>query len=330
MRHDRSQAGYSLPELIIAMAILIVVVGYVMNSFSTQHETYSVNDQVMQVQQNLRAVSDLIESEIRMTGFLVPDGASACGLDDTAGPDELFLTDSSPIDPSTVPQADLGARVTAGYANGGGVQTWTLDASTVDLDADGNFFYDTDDNGTADADFQIGSGFVLSDRTNPERGSVCGVVETISSTSTRVRVVAGGFDPATASDAELVMVPAVRYFVAAGGRLMRNSDLLSTGIEDFQVSWFFDVDDDGVIDTPSSENPGTAAGGVYDPSDWDVTTLRQLRFNVVAVTRREDDGFTQGGFEVTENRADPGTGADGFRRRVYTSIVRPRNIGIGA
>jgi len=326
------RGGYSLPELVIAMAILIIVVGYVMNSFSSQHKTYSVNDQVMEVQQNLRAVSDLLESEVRMSGFLVPDGASICGVDNTNASDELFVTDTSPIDPGAVPSADLGARVTAGYANGTGLATWTLDSSTVDLDGDGNFFYDTDADGTADADFQIGAGFILTDLTNPDRGTVCGTIEDIGSAQARVDVVAGGFDPAVAADQELVMVPAARYHVATGGRLMRNGDLLSIGIDDFQVSYFFDVDGDGLIDTttPSNENPGTVAGGVYDPTDWDVTTLRQLRFNVVAVTRAEDEGFTGGGFQLTENRSDPGSGADGFRRRVYTSIVRPRNIGIGA
>jgi hypothetical protein len=37
--------------------------------------------------------------------------------------------------------------------------------------------------------------------------------------------------------------------------------------------------------------------------------------------------MAQGQWQVTENRVDPG-GFDGFRRRVHTAVVRPRNVGL--
>ena len=54
--------------------------------------------------------------------------------------------------------------------------------------------------------------------------------------------------------------------------------------------------------------------------------LRAVRFNVVTRTRSEDDRFTQGFFQATENRGAV-AGQDGYRRRVHTAIVRMRNIG---
>jgi hypothetical protein len=58
-----------------------------------------------------------------------------------------------------------------------------------------------------------------------------------------------------------------------------------------------------------------------------------MRVNVVIRTRAQDadvvqsPGMAQGSWQITENRVDPG-GFDGFRRRVHTSTVRPRNVGV--
>ena len=51
--------------------------------------------------------------------------------------------------------------------------------------------------------------------------------------------------------------------------------------------------------------------------------LREVRMNLVVRSRAEDGDFS-GQPQATENRtAGPG---DGYRRRVYTSTVRPRNM----
>ena len=55
--------------------------------------------------------------------------------------------------------------------------------------------------------------------------------------------------------------------------------------------------------------------------------------NIVVRTRSQDPDVlqnparAQGQWQVTENRVDPG-GVDGFRRRVHTAVVRPRNVGL--
>ena len=82
-RRNEAREGYSLVELVVALAVLSVVIGYVLTTFSAQHETYAVQDQVIEAQQNLRAISELIEREIRVAGMLIPESNAICG---SAGP----------------------------------------------------------------------------------------------------------------------------------------------------------------------------------------------------------------------------------------------------
>ena len=51
-----------------------------------------------------------------------------------------------------------------------------------------------------------------------------------------------------------------------------------------------------------------------------------MRFSIVVAADNDAD-YTDGAFMTFENRADPGLGNDGFRRRVLRASVRPRNIG---
>ena len=66
---------------------------------------------------------------------------------------------------------------------------------------------------------------------------------------------------------------------------------------------------------------------------WDNSFLTEIRVNIVVRTRNQDadvlqnPGMAQGQWQTTENRVAPG-GFDGFRRRVHTAIVRPRNVGL--
>jgi hypothetical protein len=120
---------------------------------------------------------------------------------------------------------------------------------------------------------------------------------------------------------------------------MRNADLLAQGVDDFQVSYYYDFDGDGVVDATvdldgdgspdpgATEEPGTKSGGAYDPADWDNSTLSEVRFSIVVRTRADDQGFADGAWVELENRTPPGGPNDGFRRRVVVGSVRPRNVG---
>jgi hypothetical protein len=50
-----------------------------------------------------------------------------------------------------------------------------------------------------------------------------------------------------------------------------------------------------------------------------------VRINFVARTRIEDPRFNAGSFQALENRAAI-AGNDGYRRRVHSSTIMPRNL----
>lgn len=330
------QAGFTLLELMISVSILGVVVLGVFESLTRQHRTSIVTESVVEVQNNVRAIASLIEREIRMAGYMVPDAVAVCGIDSTTGGDELYVSENEPIVPDDARAGDMGARLSAG-------STWTnptlgvalaldLDSTTSDLDDDGTLFYDNDGNGTPEADFRVGGGFILADMANPHRGTLCGRVTAASTTQLTLVPMAGALAALVVSDAEeeIVVVPAARYALnttGGTGRLERNGELLAQGVDDFQVSYFFDVDGDGVVDAATAEEPGTKNGNAYDPANWDNETLKEVRFSIVVRTRVEDLAFSDGNFVALENRTAPVGGNDGFRRRVVVGSVRPRNVG---
>jgi type IV pilus assembly protein PilW len=61
--------GFTLIEILIAMAISGVVVGAIYTTYDSQQKTYVTQQQVVEMQQNLRAAAYLMDSEIRMAGY---------------------------------------------------------------------------------------------------------------------------------------------------------------------------------------------------------------------------------------------------------------------
>ena len=338
----RRGAGFTLIELMLVVTMLSVVMYLTLDSLRSQKTTSIVTEQIVEVQNNVRAVSSLLEREIRMAGFMVPEVVSVCGIDQTTGPDEIYLSEIEMIVPDDERAGTLGARLSSiaswdvTTAVGDTVTALALDSTTTDLDDDGSFFYDNDGNGTPEADFRVGGGFILGDLANPARGTVCGTVGAASSTQITLTVLSGQLTAHSASsDApeEIVLVPAARYAIAdlATGRLERNGDLLVKDVDDFQISYFFD-DGDGVIENGtlgSEEERGVVTAGgvttVYDPSDQDNSELVEVRFSIVLRAASNDPDFNDGEFVSFENRA-PVAGNDNFRRRVLIGAVRPRNV----
>jgi len=84
-RHIKSnKKGFTLIELLIAMAITGIVAGAIFTAFQSQQKSYLIQDQVTEMQQNLRAGMDLMVREIRMAGY-DPHGDSGAGITAAAG-----------------------------------------------------------------------------------------------------------------------------------------------------------------------------------------------------------------------------------------------------
>lgn len=316
------ERGFTIVEFMVAVGLLGVLMLGIGSSFGFQQETYVVVDQVAEAKQNVRVVADLMERELRNSGYMVPNTGSACGVDSAAGPDTLYVSDYSKIAAMSVLPPELltkplGAVIAAvpaaGYAAGG----QNLSVDTMDLD------------GIGGTDFEVGAGLILADRNGAATSVACGTI-------TGVNVIGAGgtiqvdLENATGgmpNGAELVAVPAIVYEVV-GNQLRRNGVVIVDQVEDLQLAWFFDLDDDKLVDPGEYKADGEGAGDEYDPTTLDSSLLREVRLNVVIRTRDEDPNETwQGGIgQVTENRAANSVAPmDGARRRVHTATVRVRN-----
>ena len=75
-----SPNGFTLIELLVAMAITGIVAGAIYTAFQSQQKSYLIQEQVAEMQQNLRAAMDIMVREIRMAGY--SQGASGFGITD--------------------------------------------------------------------------------------------------------------------------------------------------------------------------------------------------------------------------------------------------------
>jgi type IV pilus assembly protein PilW len=86
MKRDQNKArGFSLVELLIAIAISGIVLGAVSTLFIMQNKSYSVQEQVTEMQQNARAAMDIMTREIRMAGYDPSSSANASIVTATSG-----------------------------------------------------------------------------------------------------------------------------------------------------------------------------------------------------------------------------------------------------
>lgn len=331
--HARTTRGFTLTELMIVMVLLGVLVAGVMNVFTIQKKSASTNRQVTDAQHTSRLVGDLLELDLRHTGFLVPESGAYCAIDTTNTPDVLYVTDSAAVDPAAEIRNDLGPRLTAGFnvagdnLSGTGSRTFTLTSMMTEAAAP-TASYDTDGNGVADSDFRVGSGVIFTDAGNPGRGSACGTITALNVGAGTITVTVEsavlGAMPASPDPVEIVAIPAHVYRINGNLQLLRDGQPVADDVEDLQIAAFVDADQDRAVD--AGEYRGISAADMLDPSGTNISLTREVRANFVVRTRRADIDSANGRFQQAENRAAV-AGTDGFRRRAYSATVMLRNVG---
>ena len=318
-------SGFTIIELMVASVLAAIVMIFTLQTFTVNNRTYIKIDSVVDTQQSVRAIASILERDLRHAGMMIPESAAACGIDNTDAPDLLYISDYTAINPAGAIGTFDGARVQGGVSqvNTGGTDT-LLNLDTLMIEpGTPDPSYDTDGNGVNDSDFRVNGGVIIVDLMNLGRGSACGVVTDVNlaTPSITVKIKTAALGPLGGASA-LIAVPAIEYRIDSN-KLYRNNLLLAGGVEDLQVAYF--LDSNGNNDLDAGELYGIS-GNDYLASARDASKLRSVRFNVVVRTRSEDERFTQGFFQATENR-DAGTVQDGYRRRVHTAVVRMRNIG---
>jgi prepilin-type N-terminal cleavage/methylation domain-containing protein len=301
MRATNQTRGFTLIELMISVIIMAVVIGQALLLFTTQHKTYVGHGYVVEIQQDTRLVTELILSDVRMAGFLMPNTAGISGIDGGPNnPDVLCLSDPSVVDATAITGA-VGplAGATLGAALTGGAGTVNLVASTKDIDGDG----DPND------DFVVGNGIIISDGTSHH----CARIESFTGGHPDIDPTPpGGFNIAAGAGRA---VPAVIYQVTGNG-LIRNSVLLSRHVENLQVEYAVDTDDDGSI--------GPGEFPIHDISASDPTLIRGIQLSVLTRTLTEDPRNLSSRMPSAGNHAAGAT--DNFLRRRFTTNGVPRNL----
>jgi type IV pilus assembly protein PilW len=74
-----NERGFALTEVVIGLAIGLILMGVAVSMLNVQRKSYSFQEQVTEMQQNIRAAADMMIREIRMAGY-DPSGSGLVGI----------------------------------------------------------------------------------------------------------------------------------------------------------------------------------------------------------------------------------------------------------
>ncbi|MFK5950520.1 MAG: prepilin-type N-terminal cleavage/methylation domain-containing protein [Methylococcales bacterium] len=92
INHILRNKGFTLIELLVAMAISGIIMTGIYSAFTTQQDSYFAQDQVAEMQQNIRAGLYIMTSDIRMVGY-DPLNTDKFGVESATGSKFVFTMD---------------------------------------------------------------------------------------------------------------------------------------------------------------------------------------------------------------------------------------------
>jgi type IV pilus assembly protein PilW len=314
MTEIKKDVGVTLIELMIVMVIAVILVAGIYTLFMTQQRSYSVQDQVTGAQQDARAALNIIARDIRMAGAMI-------GAGDASG-----FTDGT------------------NYFSIGGYNYAVNSVVNNDNDSGNNRMDGTDAIAIVCADRELG--FVSS---IPATGTIqldqafnCPSFITSETHAGKVFQVSGcsgnqitlnNFSASSFVQNEKVFaVNAIEYRVGKSTSspsffVLRRNDQPLIGddnfpiVEDLQIAYQLEGSSDWIYD-PAHTWP---AGKTF-------ADIRMVRINITVRTAIPDavvqDAAPTAQFkqpELEDHTANL-NGPDGFRRRVYTTVVKVRNL----
>ena len=119
IQKKQNENGFTLVELLVAMAISVIVMASIGYVYYTQQKSYVAQEQISAMQQNLRAAMYYMEREIRMAGF-DPTQSDTPGIQ-TASPNTmrftLDITDDTDTGPPDGDTGDANEDITYSLAD---------------------------------------------------------------------------------------------------------------------------------------------------------------------------------------------------------------------
>lgn len=332
----RSDAGFTLTELLVAMGMAIVVgmAGYVV--FQTSNRSSVVQTGVSDAQQNGRVAMDRIAQDIRSAGFGLPNPPFSLSIASQTFTSPMVLTNSA-----TAPDAltILGGRFVGGGFNQGGDATCNgekdaficlnpppandmnnffsggvFNTNRRYINVDGTQFYELATAGHVLATGKLQLNGATLTRDWPD-GTRVFIIEALT------------YARDTASAGCSTTTPCLALTDLTG---MRGSGVVADNIEDLQFAYGIDSSPrDGLIDDTNGDLAYTSTDFVDTPAaPATASNVIAVRVNVVARTRSADVGAPQFTRTCLEDRATDstctGAALDGYRRRSLTKMMSLR------
>ena len=139
MPHPNKIRGFTLVELLVAMAISSIVLASVAAAYRTQIRTHATQQMVVDMQQNIRGAMYIMQREIRMAGH-DPTGLSGASILVADDSDLQFQSDDNEDGDCDDSMEDIRYAMTADGALGRQVSGGLLDPLAENIDAI-NFVY---------------------------------------------------------------------------------------------------------------------------------------------------------------------------------------------
>jgi len=317
------QSGVTLVELLIAMLIGAFLVGGILQVFAGARQTYRVHDATSRMQESGRMALEVLTRDIRMADFW---GCASKSMD---------LVDN--LDSSGTGYKDF---VTGGVEGTEGA-SGAPDSITVRGGFDAGITVDPPYGPQASANIKVNTAsglkqydiVMVSDCSN---GDVFQITNADPNTSGVLVHNTGAGNPGNynstnpgcpganahclskvyGSDARVLVTREISYDIGMGSEgqpaLFRNGAEFLDGIENLQILYGEDLDDNGIAD-------------YFVPANAVVDQDRVISIRVAIVTRSYDDNLTDG---IAQNYNVLGTNMvapDRRLRQVYTSTIAVRN-----
>ncbi len=323
----RSQAGFTLIELLVALVVTGIIVAAAYSIQIQASQSFSVQDRVAEMQQELRIASNSIVKDLQMTGYKVPGRQGLGFMSGAPG--------SIGIDQDGDGTADLVMVMDGnGTSKTDAVEIWKGGALPIDI---------VSYNAPAATAF-VNAGCGLTAGQVVMALSAAGTDYSVFQVSSVTTGIAGGtldrigFAPgqsplntsqglsADYTGGQIVSFTSLVYYidwvdtdgdgVLDTPELIRNvngaANVVARNIEDLQLQYGIDTNNDNVVDS-----------WVDDPSA-NLTQVRSVQVALLARTSRPDRFFNGGAFAALYN--GNAHAADGRRRRVLTTRVFMPNM----
>lgn len=346
----KNRSGFTLVELMVVMGIFGLILGGVLKVFDTSNYTYKVQEEVAEMQQNVRVSKMFLERDIRMAGCGMREdfgfyGSRIYGLEfqnavGTSGSDQILINyinysvstcdDILPDLTSTggPSPSSSEAEVNEELSNS------PYDAWTSEFTCDGNTY-----GGTPFKEFMA---MIISP--DGTQSDVVWITQ-VQDTGGTDKVQNAPYPHGCGSSCNMVIntypegstltffnpnqLTRVAYYISSDNVLMRDtfdptdgvtvtaSEAIAINIEDLQLAFGLDTDSDDFVDTWINN---------ADLTDTQKDQVRLVRINILGRTSTEHRAYENTREEIEDHAA--GTTVDGYRRKLLQVTVKVRNLGL--